>query len=160
MEQCWDVMAWRTQLWGLGVLLGPLSSSNAPGLLPPGLAGNPWAAPGAPARSQLLNGIPEALPALDRFWDTPRAAKPRRDWTEGNGDRAEGQQCPGQQQGQAKGLVVLPVVMLGSPKLPGQSTLPAPAFWLLQGPQQDPPDELGTTKPREPGPCRWPGRGG
>lgn len=48
-----------------------------------------------------------------------------------------------------------------SPKLPGLSTLPAPGFWLLQGPEQDPLDGLGTTKPRE-GPAgpRWPGRGG
>lgn len=42
----------QLQQWGLGVLLGPPSSGDSPGLLPStaeeqqaaGLAGNPWAA--------------------------------------------------------------------------------------------------------------------
>lgn len=55
-----------------------------------------------------------------------------------------------------KALVVPPVGMLGSPKLPGPSTRPAPDFWLLQGAEQDPLEELGTTKPREPGPLLAP----
>lgn len=55
-----------------------------------------------------------------------------------------------------KALVVPPVGMLGSPKLPRPSTWPAPDFWLLQGAEQDPLEELGTTKPREPGPLLAP----
>lgn len=51
---------------------------------------------------------------------------------------------------------VPPVGMLGSPKLPGLNTWPAPDFWLRQGVEQDPLDELGTTKPREPGPLLAP----
>lgn len=39
-----------------------------------------------------------------------------------------------------------------SSELPRLSTLPALDFWLLLGLEQDPLDELGTTKPQEPGP--------
>lgn len=46
--------------------------------------------------------------------------------------------------------------LVGSSRLPGLSTLPALDVWLLQAPEQDPLDELGTTKPREPGPLLAP----
>lgn len=80
----------RLQQWGLGVLLGPPSSGNSPGLLPStaevqeaaGLAGNLWAACGAPTRSQRLQmGSPGALRGTGR--ETPRDAKARGDWTAG-----------------------------------------------------------------------------
>lgn len=84
-------------------------------------------------------------------WETPTAARARRDWTAGKwgGDRAQSQQHPGEQRGQAKD--------------PGGLPQAARDFWLLQGAEQDPLDELGTTKPREPGPLLAPqmaGEGG
>lgn len=93
----------RLQQWGLGVLLGPPSSGNSPGLLPStaevqeaaGLAGNLWAACGAPARSQRLQmGSPGALRGTGR--ETPRDAKARGDWTAGKwgGGQSRGSAVP------------------------------------------------------------------
>lgn len=103
--------------WGLGVLLGPPSSGNSPGLLPStaeeqeaaGLAGNARAARGAPARSRLLQ-----RGSLGSGRETPGAARTTRGWAAGKwgGGQREGQQCPGEQRGQPKDPRGLPGLSL------------------------------------------------
>lgn len=152
-------MAWRTQLWGLGVLLGPPSSRDTPGCCHQGR-------PGRESLGCSWGSSKESAPQT----------RPCQHWIGfgthlelqnqgGTGQREMGTEpgvssALGSRGDKAKALVVLPVGMLGSPRDTWAEHIACPAFWLLQGPQQDPLAELGTTKPQEARPLQMAGEGG
>lgn len=102
----------RLQQWGLGVLLGPPSSGNSPGCCHQQQKCRRLQA--WQGISGLLVGLQQGVSAFK--WDPlglsealgerhPEMQKQGGTGQQGNGegDRAEGQQCPGKQRGQAKG---------------------------------------------------------